>query len=326
MGNLLITSKCNRKCSFCFARQRLNSRNEPSNITRENIRKVMDFSSRSGTKQLRLLGGEPSVHPEFTDILDEAISDGFHVHVFTNGMFSAGVTDYIEQMSDSEISFLCNISPQAKDSEKQIRDRTYALKKLGQKITLSITLTSPDFEFDYLIDIIKEYNLRKHIRVGIAQPIVGQENDYLHPDDYRETGRAIMNMTNACIAEDILIGFDCGMTLCMFSEAELGQLQTRTEGFKSVCNPIVDIGLDLSVWSCFPLSDILNSHLDSFDNRMEITAFYEKELAPYRTLGCKSECLTCDFKRRGQCFGGCLAHAINSLSKKPPRESGKMKK
>jgi len=319
MSNLLITSKCNRKCSFCFARQRLTSDTENSNISRENIRKVMAFNKASGTDQLRLLGGEPSVHPEFLEIVDEAISEKVHVHVFTNGMFPAHITEHLAGLPDEAISFLCNISPQARDSEKQVKNRDYALKQLGPKMTLGITLTSPDFEYDYLIDIIKKYNLRKHIRVGIAQPIVGQENEYLHPDSYKDIGGSIIKMATACVANDILIGFDCGMTLCMFSEEELGQLQTRTEGFKSLCTPILDIGLDLSIWSCFPLSDILNTHLDQFNTRAEINCFYEKTLAPYRNLGCKMECLRCDFKRRGQCFGGCLAHSINGLNKKPPR-------
>ncbi|MCK4269460.1 MAG: radical SAM protein, partial [Methanogenium sp.] len=115
MSNLLITSKCNRKCSFCFARQRLTSNKENSNISRENIRKVMAFNKASGINQLRLLGGEPSVHPEFIDIVDEALSKKFHVHVFTNGMFPVHVADHLAGLPDESISFLCNISPQARE-------------------------------------------------------------------------------------------------------------------------------------------------------------------------------------------------------------------
>ena len=56
-----------------------------------------------------------------------------------------------------------------------------------------------------------------------------------------------------------------------------------------------------------------------FSTRSEILHYYEKITRPYRTLGCRPECLKCDYLRRGQCTGGCLAHAIRSLHRLPPR-------
>ena len=47
--------------------------------------------------------------------------------------------------------------------------------------------------------------------------------------------------------------------------------------------------------------------------------FYDKLVKPYRVFGCMPECHRCDYLRRGQCRGGCLAHAMNSLDKLPPK-------
>lgn len=283
------------------------------------IRSWMDFMKKSSEMNLRLLGGEPTLHPNFIEIVEEALSQNFHIHLFSNCIMSKEKADFLSTIPKERLSILANISPQAKDSKKQMALRSYALEKLGEKISLGITITYPEFEYDFLIENIKRYKLINKIRVGIAQPIVGHNNEYFDPSDYPKLGQAIVDMSSSCFKEDILIGFDCGMTLCMFSEEELGKLMKTSSGYSSVCKPIIDIGPNHDVWSCFPLSEVLNTRLENFKNRREIVEKYEKLLAPYRSLGCMNKCLSCVYKKRNICNGGCIAHAMNSLDRLPPR-------
>jgi len=324
MANLLITDVCNRKCPFCFAQERVSrgdDRAPQSAISRENFRKTLDFLETSGDLSIRMLGGEPSLHPEFLEMVDEAIGRGFRVQLFSNGIMSRSTADHLGRLTPEQVNMLCNVSPQANDPERSKEMMNYTLERLGEKIVLGISLTSAEFEYRFLIDLINKHKLRRRIRVGIAQPIVGKDNEYLKTSDYKKAGAAITQMARNCIKEDILIGFDCGMVLCMFTEEEIGFLAKNSEGFSSVCTPIVDIGQDLDVWHCFPLSEVLLTRLDKFRTRKDIVRFYTKQVAPFRSLGCMSECMACDYLRRGQCTGGCLAHTINSFRRKPPREA-----
>jgi radical SAM protein with 4Fe4S-binding SPASM domain len=323
MGNLLITAKCNRQCTFCFAGKRLKEirrdKQVSTNISRENVRVWMDFLERSSEMNLRLLGGEPTLHPEFINIVEEALGRNFHIQLFSNCIISKQKTDYLSEIPKEKLSILANISPQANDSEKQIALRTYALEKLGDRICQGITITSTEFDYQFLIENIKIFNLVKKIRVGVAQPIVGHNNEYFHPSDYPKLGKCIVDMAAACFDKDILIGFDCGMTLCMFTENELGKLMKTSSGYTSVCRPIIDVSSNLDIWACFPLSEVLMTRLEKYNNRKEIEEAYEKRLAPYRSIGCMPDCLTCVYKRRQICNGGCIAHAMNSLNRMPPR-------
>lgn len=324
MANLLITDRCNRRCSFCFAQSRVGRKERgktPSNMSREKIRKVMKFQLNSGDPQLRLLGGEPTLHPEFIEIVEEALGNEFFVHVFTNGIMKKEIAEFLSKIPDNRITMLCNVSPQANDSERKIAMRNYALRQFGKVVQVGITLTSPQFDYKYLINYIKKYKLKKRIRIGIAQPIVGKDNEFLKTSEYRETGRAIIQMVKECIKEDILVGFDCGLTLCMFNEEEIGILMKCSEGFVMNCSPILDIGKELDVWHCFPLSEVFVSQLDYFEKRNDAVKFYNDLVKPYRALGCMPECIRCKYLRRGQCTGGCLAHAINSLNRLPQRQA-----
>jgi len=279
----------------------------------------MDFLERSDDKNLRLLGGEPTQHPHLRDIVTTALERDFHIHLFSNLMMSKSRADFLAAVPPRRLSILANVSPQDQDTPKQKEQVAYALEKMGSMVQLGITLTSPEFEYEFLIETIDRYNLRRHIRIGIAQPIVGTANEYLAPADYRETGRRITQMAIACFEHDILIGFDCGLTLCMFSEEEIGILGKRSEGFKSVCQPIIDVGPNLDIWHCFPLSEVLNTQLHPFKTRKQAHLFYDKVTRPYRTFGCMPQCHRCDYLRRGQCKGGCLAHAMNALDRLPPK-------
>ncbi len=294
MANLLVTSRCNRRCSFCFARKRLSrARSEGvwRDISPDEFHRYMGFLKRSDIHELRLLGGEPTLHPDFREMVGQALREGFRVHVFTNGMMANETADFLASCPCEHVSALCNISPQACDTESLIQRREYALAKLGPRVSLGITVTSPDFEYESLLDVIKRHGLRKRLRIGVAQPIVGEDNEFLEPARYRAVGTALTQMARRCVQEDILIGFDCGLTLCMFSEEEIGILAACSEGFSCVCRPILDIGPQLDVWHCFPLSEILNTRLESFSTRSEILRYYDKMTRPYRSLGCRPECI-----------------------------------
>lgn len=322
MANLIITALCNRSCKFCFAKRRLDEmkrQKKSIHMPFDHIIQIFDYLKDSGVQVIGILGGEPTLHPQFIPIIEEAQKRRFHLKLFSNGIMGPGKVDFLSKLKPGSTSIICNISDFEVDSPSKQAKRDHALKQLGQSVTLGITISEPDVGYTYLIDFIKRYGLNKRIRVGVAQPIVGQDNAYFPPARYPELGETIVRMAKDCIKEGIIIGFDCGMTLCMFTEEQLGILMTHTEGFKSVCNPIIDIGPDQEVWSCFPLSEVYRTKLTAYPSRQAIHDYYQRVFGPYRSLGCRPECLTCVFMRRGQCKGGCIAHAINAMNRKPPR-------
>jgi MoaA/NifB/PqqE/SkfB family radical SAM enzyme len=320
--NVLLTQVCNRRCSFCFARERLGG--SPF-MSRENLRKVLGFLERSGDRELRLLGGEPTLHPEFRGIVEEALARGFHVHLFTNAMMRAETVDFLAGLPAGAVSLLCNVSPQAEDSPRLKERVRHALERLGPRCQVGITLTAPGEEFSFVADLVDRHRLQRKVRLGIAHPVVGRGNACLEPAAYRGIGRHILALAEGFHRRGITLGFDCGITLCMFEEAEIGRLFMVSEGLKMVCRPILDVGPDLDVWNCFPLSGVLVDHLDRFRNRTEMAAFYERLLRPYRSLGCMPECLECRFLRAGQCTGGCVAHAMTSLRPPPAAKAPRVR-
>jgi hypothetical protein len=151
--------------------------------------------------------------------------------------------------------------------------------------------------------------------LGLACPIANTRNEYIQDEDLKGAGTRLTEQLRRLEARDILGTFDCGFPLCMFSEAELGSIALSSNGFVSICSPIIDVGADLTAWPCFPLSEMLNVKLTDFPSKKELVEFYKKKLQPFRQFGSRDDCLGCKYMERMQCAGGCLARGIVEWAK-----------
>ena len=77
-----ITNRCDRRCKGCFYQSRLSS----TQMDLASYRKHLDdYVKRLGVTKIVLLGGEPTLHPQVQEFVDEALSRSLLVTVYTNG-------------------------------------------------------------------------------------------------------------------------------------------------------------------------------------------------------------------------------------------------
>jgi len=81
--DVYITSQCNRRCTYCFL---------PSDFFASGLRmsveafsNVVTWCFRSHVDEITFLGGEPSLHPAFAQMVSMACDWGLNVRVVTNG-------------------------------------------------------------------------------------------------------------------------------------------------------------------------------------------------------------------------------------------------
>ena len=76
-------SLCNRRCAYCFLPSKfLESRQR---MSLDCFSDVAAWSVRNNIREITLLGGEPSLHPSFPDMVSHASGQGLDVRVVTNG-------------------------------------------------------------------------------------------------------------------------------------------------------------------------------------------------------------------------------------------------
>ncbi|WP_405961329.1 radical SAM protein [Streptomyces sp. NBC_00024] len=80
---LEITSRCQLTCaSHCYAEA--GPTKGHGTMTGEDWRRVIDQAADLGVKTVQCIGGEPTLHPEFTELVWHALNAGLGVQVFSN--------------------------------------------------------------------------------------------------------------------------------------------------------------------------------------------------------------------------------------------------
>ncbi len=284
---------------------------------------IADLFELSQEKHLSLLGGEPSLHPDFVDFILYLVERRFHVSVFTSGIMSERkrkeTVESLKPFSGEKINFICNLNHPDMSTDAETAAIEAFLSEFGTKTTLSFNIYQIPFQMEYLFDYIERFQLKRHIRLGLAHPIPGQDNLHIPPADFDQMVKCLVSYIPDFIKHSVSAGFDCGFPLCVFSDSELGKFVKLEKGnggkmVKFVCDPAIDIGPDMSVWSCFPLSNYRKRSLYEFNSVQEIREYYKQLHVDTRkkTTGVFNSCEGCTYFENGSCSGGCLAHILKA--------------
>lgn len=88
---------CNNRCLFCVSGQ-LTERGLAIHAPFEALVDALRGAAAAGTRKVTLLGGEPTLHPRFLDLLDEIVAAGIpDVVLFTNGA-RAGDIGFLQEV------------------------------------------------------------------------------------------------------------------------------------------------------------------------------------------------------------------------------------
>ncbi|MEU6170470.1 radical SAM/SPASM domain-containing protein [Streptantibioticus parmotrematis] len=77
-----LTRKCQLRCTHCYNGS--GPEREHGAMSSENWVSVLDQAADIGVRHVQFIGGEPTLHPEFTILVQHALDAGLHVEVFSN--------------------------------------------------------------------------------------------------------------------------------------------------------------------------------------------------------------------------------------------------
>lgn len=320
MANILLTQRCTRSCPYCFAVRHMESSPPDDILCWEDLIYLVDLEQEAGSKRIQFLGGEPSLHPEFLDFCLYAIGRGLGVTVFTNGAWPEALLDearhHFARLPDDRLSFVVNVNhPSITADEERARTEAF-LACFGSRITPGFNIYQLDFDITFIFDYINRFGLKRGIRLGLTHPIPGVNNRFIAVSDLKPMAAKLLSFGNLFEENRVQPLPDCGFPLCLFSDEELGWLyRMNGNSIQFSCAPVIDIGPDLRVWSCFPLSAHHARSVYEFDSLEEIYRYYELRHQTIRVevAGIYPECDDCRHREAGVCAGGCAAHTLSNF-------------
>jgi organic radical activating enzyme len=284
----------------------------PRRMRLEEVEKVLDFLQRSQCKVFSIIGGEPTTHPDFQQIVRLGLKNGFAVLLFTNGICRKDIVPFLADLPDERVGILVNTNKPESYSAQEWERLQAAVRAWGPKASLSFNIFEPDFDLQPLADLIQASGCKKLIRLGLAQPILKKQNDFVPVDAYPAAAERLVEQAEQCYAQGVRVGFDCGFTRCMFTHEHIGRLYDVQADISFDCQPVLDIGPGLECWSCFPLSSWERVNITDFQSVDELRSFFSEKQKLYSRSGMLADCFSCNHRAHEHCKGGCLSHVISS--------------
>jgi len=310
MPNLMLTNWCNYKCPYCFGIDSMAPKIAKQNMSQETFINIMEWLSQTPeVKSIHLMGGEPTLHPDFEGIVEYLLSREYHITVFSN-LASKFAEAYSQKLADLPVTWVVNINPPDSWKNNQKRLITNALKTLGRKATITFNIMPDDDNNSWAIELIRDCNLNRCIKIGFVLPTLTGSNYYLDEEQYHVVAEKVVRLAQDAAIDNIRLEYECGVPTCVFSDEQLGILWKNGSAFDSSCCSRMDITPDGKVIYCLPLATQNAIHFSDFSTYPEARQWFEKKLQPYRRLGRTENCYKCNLLRPDSCNGGCLANIL----------------
>lgn len=292
----------------------------------ENLIYTADFLWAAGQRNISLLGGEPTIHPQCVDFILYLIDRGFNVTIFTNGILSASCLEefknHLSELPVERLNLVCNLNdPVQTPASLQETQRLHKfLAVMGPWTKAGFNIYRLDFTLDFLFDYISRFGLKHHLRLGIAHPVPGIQAGFIHPKDIRQVVERLYSYRYLFDTYRVRPRLDCGFPLCKFSDEELGWLH-RFRGHSNFgCGPALDISPDMSVYHCFPLSNYKRKTLFEFDSMEQIDQHFSllRDEIKAEIAGIYEECDGCRYQEDGVCGGGGMCQIVGRFIDEAP--------
>lgn len=325
MVNVFLTRKCNLNCKYCFAKEFINKKNEEFTI--ENFNKVLQFIKQDGIESVGLLGGEPTLHSAFRNILDILINDRQIkiIKIFTNGL---ELHKYKEYWKNKKFYFLINCNSKSDIGLKNfnlLKSNLLMLNKVAyNRFHLGINLYSPQMEYSYIFELLKLVNHHK-LRFSISSTNYEKEtiNDILI--EIIRFKKLLFDFYKDCLENEIAPNNDCNsIPDCLFNAedkkillklVEIGIKYNQSNPITSShsCIPSIDILPDMTTIRCLGLSKYSRINLYDFKSIENIKKYYTNTIDIYaKTSFIKKDCESCNSRIFDKC-GICILYKLKKM-------------
>lgn len=220
---LEITSDCNLKCPMCFAGSGPGGTNLSPDDARRCIDRLVYLEGRP--EVLQLSGGEPTIHPQFADILDHACASPIDVVMInTNGIKIAVDDELVARIAEhrGRAEVYLQFDGLDEDNYRELRGsnlletKLRAIDRLGDAgihTTLVCTLTAGVNE-DQIGDIIRLALSHRHV-TGVSFQPATYSGRYFLPDQlenritFPDVVEQIANQAGETFSKDDFLPLPC---------------------------------------------------------------------------------------------------------------------
>ena len=311
MISLVVNSKCNQKCEYCFAYDTLHDNNTVMSL--QTCSDILNFCNKSHVN-IGIIGGEPTLHSQFDEILlltnEYSLKNNFaRTMLFTNGTNLCKYEDIILQ---TNISGLINVNHPDIVGINNYNNTCESIKTFNSMFDIGINIYPSLLDYDFIFDIIDNYKIN-YLRVSIACPDGKFKDMQKNRQEYfSKCINVFIDFCKKIIEHDVYIYMDCcAIPICYFTDKQKNIIKHVCTNYPNIkecgtlCTPNIEIHPDYSITTCFIKQESI--YMNNFDNPYILQDYiYNNWINNLYNNMNYDKCSNCNLFNFQQCQGGCL--------------------
>ena len=309
---IFLTYRCNLSCPYCF------SKGQSGEFPIDRVLDLVEWAQANGVRAISFCGGEPTIYPGFSRVLDRLRHLGLKAYFATNLLADQGTMKWITpEHVDMVVVHVAHREVYAKGQWDRLIANLKQAKAAGVSIALRFSAYSPDHDWSHLFSLIEETELRR-VRFALAFPAAGRDNAYVRLADFERMALTVLHLQAQCESMGVEFGLAKPVPLCLFPEDAQTRM-VRWPGYTSLCNifedgftrnACVSPGERVSPCLGIPSVDWLLSESSDWES---LSRFCRCHIAPILDRPLFERCSECFLYERRLCQGACLGHKMEML-------------
>ncbi|MBU0548138.1 MAG: radical SAM protein, partial [Candidatus Omnitrophica bacterium] len=220
-----ITYNCNRNCSFCYSDGLQKEFKQDMSI--KDFEFLALWAKSQGFNSFRLLGGEPTIHPEFKKILDISKKQGLSLSLSTNGLYDPQLNLSFDKSVIESINF--SYPQDQLKSDELILFKNNLKEVISKYIPLVLSgVIYPDRQdWRLVIDLAKKFRTKVVTRFSMVLP---GHNKHFSTEEFKSYSRGlakqIIDIARYAYKHYVVFYFYRPLLLCMFNKEEMEFLRS----------------------------------------------------------------------------------------------------
>jgi len=282
MLRVCITYRCNAACEVCYAKGMLEE--FPKDMSLNDFVYLITWAKKQGWRKIMFLGGEPTVHPQFQEILDICYNQNMAINLSTNALFDDRILQGLKPPWIEEIVFdyLEGQIP-SPSYKKQFFHNLEYLRKEGITLVLSGVIDGETDRWEEIVDIASRFKLS--IRWSLMLPgysgDLSNQRVFSNPEVF---GMQLLHILKTCEEKNIFGFVYRPVPICIFTPQQLQQIRKMGRylvftrcilGYRGDYTLALTVNPDLSTYPCNNFY-IKGPPITYFKDKDSINRYYEQ--------------------------------------------------
>lgn len=311
------TMSCQLHCEYCISA----GNKQGAVVPVGEYDRFLRWAKEKGVLRIGLSGGEPTLYPEFAQLLKCIHEKGFEWYLATNGLIEEGPLQAI--ITGKPLAATLHLTPEVFHG-KQLKDFTATAKMLvdaGINAVLRINFSKTDVDVAGYLDIAEQTGIRE-VRAAVPMPNASQQNAFIDRQRLIEYGAVLDTYVIEGRHRRLQTNLSKPFPPCMMApETAQTFISNGSLAFNCAVHTVnyannIVVTPELNFMPCLGLNFLSPHPITTYNSLAVVGTIFAQRIKELSLQPLLDTCLTCPLWHGGRCIGGCLSYRLNPLQLK----------